>query len=170
MYPFERRYPISGYADIILRAENHEYQQFPRRKWREPYRDTRDRSEARPVQGPDGPSAGRARGLCGHTRHRPEKESGKGVKRRLLLAHERRAEQNRRIEHGRIRLDQTVRQVAALGEPDKNLLTVCKRRGVQQRGHRFADRRAFPLPFFHAAAVRIPVIAAHVRPWIGGAE
>ena len=73
MYPFERRYPISGYADIILRAENHEYQQFPRRKWREPCRDTRDRSEARPVQGPDGPSAGRARGLCGHTRHRPER-------------------------------------------------------------------------------------------------
>ena len=72
-YPFERRCPISGYADIILRAENHEYQQFPRRKWREPYRDTRDRSEARPVQGPDGPSAGRARGLCGHTRHRPER-------------------------------------------------------------------------------------------------
>ena len=72
-YPFERRYPISGYADIILRAENHEYQQFPRRKWREPCRDTRDRSEARPVQGPDGPSAGRARGLCGHTRHRPER-------------------------------------------------------------------------------------------------
>ena len=72
-YPFERRCPISGYADIILRAENHEYQQFPRRKWREPCRDTRDRSEARPVQGPDGPSAGRARGLCGHTRHRPER-------------------------------------------------------------------------------------------------
>ena len=73
MYPFERRCPISGYADIILRAENHEYQQFPRRKWREPCRDTRDRSEVRPVQGPDGPSAGRARGLCGHTRHRPER-------------------------------------------------------------------------------------------------
>lgn len=72
-YPFERRCPISGYADIILRAENHEYQQFPRRKWREPCRDTRDRSEARPVQGPDGPSADRARGLCGHTRHRPER-------------------------------------------------------------------------------------------------
>ena len=72
-YPFERRCPISGYADIILRAENHEYQQFPRRKWREPCRDTRDRSEVRPVQGPDGPSADRARGLCGHTRHRPER-------------------------------------------------------------------------------------------------
>lgn len=72
-YPFERRCPISGYADIILRAENHEYQKFPRRKWREPCRDTRDRSEARPVQGPDGPSADRARGLCGHTRHRPER-------------------------------------------------------------------------------------------------
>ena len=72
-YPFERRCPISGYADIILRAENHEYQQFPRRKWREPCRVTRDRSEARPVQGPDGPSADRARGLCGHTRHRPER-------------------------------------------------------------------------------------------------
>ena len=110
------------------------------------------------------------RGDCAVIRAIGQKESGKGVKRRLLLAHERRAEQNRRIEHGRIRLDQTVRQVAALGEPDKNLLTVCKRRGVQQRGHRFADRRAFPLPFLHAAAVRIPVIAAHVRPWIGGAE
>ena len=71
MYPFERRYPISGYADIILCAENPGYRRFPHHRWHGPCRNTRDRSDARPVQGPDGPFAGRAAESCGPARHTP---------------------------------------------------------------------------------------------------
>ena len=61
-----------------------------------------------------------------------QEESGRGVKRRLFLAHERRTEQDRGIEQRRMHLDQTIRQITALGETDQYLPAMGECRGIQQ--------------------------------------
>ena len=94
-----------------------------------------------------------------------EQETGGGVETgevRRLLALERRAHQDRRVEHVRMLEHHAIRHIAALGEPDEDLAAACEHGGVEQGDDGVAHVRALAAALLHAAPVRIPVRATHV--------
>lgn len=130
----------------------------------DPCQDTRGIRAGRWPRARDARSAGPQVESCGPA-SRTRAGNGWGVETgevRRLLALERRAHQDRRVEHVRMLEHHAIRHIAALGEPDEDLAAACEHGGVEQGDDGVAHARALAAALLHAAPVRIPVRATHV--------